>query len=368
MAPRSRDRVLDDLVNDKGRGAPLRRKLTANPDRNWLLAIVLHSCAKFAQGAQLTDLEQSIVTAFRKNGLTDEEIKQHGDADQRMPRQLREQFFPKRFAQLDVKQSYSMRDLAKDAPGIVRSVLAMPTVTRLDVPAIHAGTAVLADFPLPSRALLREHATAMTVALDPDAPVRAAAPPNARISIKATSFHCADRQTDSVFGPANEPYWIFGSLGGGTTVTTRSQIFGDVDSGESRNFTSTDGCVWGQNCTAQPLPDTEVGALVSLWEHDEGNAENIRKGVAAAFAAAAGVLTATGVAAWVGAVTAGVGAVVVWLLGFLDDDHVADQTFVFNRAVVAKQLPDVGSSFNVTRRFTDGDGDYQLTLRVARAT
>lgn len=369
MAARSTDRVLDDLVNNRGRGAPLRKKFAANADRNWLLALVLHSCAKFSEGAQLTDLEQSIVTAFRKNGITDEEIRQHGNADKRMPQQMRDEFFPKRFAQLDVKQSYSMRDLAKDAPGIVKSVLAMPTVTRIDVRAVHAGEASLSDFRLPSRALLREHATAMTVALDPEeASPRAAAPPESRISIKASSFRCIDRQTDSVFGPSNEPYWIFGSLGGGTTVTTRSQIFGDVDGGESRTFTSNDGCVWGQNCTAQPLPDTEIGALVSLWEHDEGNAENIRKGVAAAFAAAAGVLAATGVAAWVGAVTAGVGAVVVWLLGFLDDDHIADQTFTFNRSVVAKQLPNVGSSFNVARRFTDGDGDYELTLRVARAT
>ncbi|WP_320782107.1 hypothetical protein [Streptomyces sp. CRN 30] len=369
MAPRPTDRVLDDLVNNRGRGAPLRKKLAATPDRNWLLALVLHSCAKSAEGAQLTDLEQAIVSAFRKNGVTDEQIRQHGGADQRMPRQLRDELFPKRFAQLDVKQSYSLRDLAKDAPAIVQSVLSMPTVTQLDVPAIHAGTASLSDFPLPSRALLREHATAMTVAVDPEAAVpRTAAPPEARISIKATSFRCIDRQTDSIFDPSNEPYWIFGSLGSGVTVTTRSQIFGDVDGGETRNFTSTDGCVWGQNCAAQPLPDTEIGSLVSLWEHDEGNAEDIRKGVAAAFAAAAGVLAASGVAAWIGAVTAGVGAVVVWLLGFLDDDHIADQTFVFNRAVVAKQLPNVGSSFNVTRRFTDGDGDYELTLRVARAT
>jgi len=38
---------------------------------------------------------------------------------------------------------------------------------------------------------------------------------------------------------------------------------------------------------------------------------------------------------------------------------------VFTREVVQKQVPNVGQSFNVTRRFTDGDGDYSLTLRVA---
>jgi hypothetical protein len=34
---------------------------------------------------------------------------------------------------------------------------------------------------------------------------------------------------------------------------------------------------------------------------------------------------------------------------------------------VLKQLPSVGRSFVVTRRFADGDGDYTLTIRVARA-
>lgn len=56
-----------------------------------------------------------------------------------------------------------------------------------------------------------------------------------------------------------------------------------------------------------------------------------------------------------------------WILGFLDVDHIADQTFIFTREVVVKQLPSVGSSFNITRRFADGDGDYTLTLRVARS-
>ncbi|GAA2086590.1 hypothetical protein GCM10009801_49100 [Streptomyces albiaxialis] len=368
MAARSTDRILDDLVKGKGRGAPQRRKLVANKERNWLLALMLHSCAKYAEGAKLSDLESTMVAAFRKNGYTDQEIKQQGQLDTKVPKKLRDEMFPRRFAQLDVKQSYTMKDLEKDAPGIVKSVLEMPTVTRIDVPAIHAGTATLADFRLPPRATLAEYASGMTVALEQDAAATAAAPVGSRVTIKAASFKCVDRQTDSIFGPSNEPYWIFGSLGGGTTVTTRSQIFGDVDSGESRTFSAADGCIWGQNCASQALPEGEVGSLVSLWEHDEGNTEKIRAGVAVAFAAAAGILAATGVAAWVGAVVAGVGAAIGWLLGFLDDDHIADQTFVFSRGVVLKQLPNVGSSFNVTRRFTDGDGDYSLSLRVARAT
>jgi len=337
--------------------------LAANKERNWLLALTLNSFAKFADDAQLTDLERSIVTAFRKNGFSDEEIRQQGGIGKRIPKQVRDEIFSGKFAQLDTKKSYSFKDVEDDAADIVKAILAMPVVNRVDVQGIHAGERTLRDFPPASRDVLRKHAFEMLVALEPNV-----TPPNPTFTIKATRFRCNDRATDSIFGPSNEPYWIFGSLGGGTAVTTRSQIFGDVDSGETRNFAANEGCVWGQNCAAQDLPAGEVGSLIQLWEHDEGNAEKIRAGVAAAFAAAAGILAATGVAAWVGAVVAGVGVVVQWLLGFLDDDHIADQTFVFTREVVLKQLPNVGQSFDVNRRFDDGDADYSLTLRVRRAS
>jgi len=360
MVARPPERILDDIVQDKGRGRPVRRKLAANKQRNWLLALTLYSFAKFAENAQLTDLEQSIVTAFRKNGFSDQDIRQQGGIGERIPQQVRDEIFPGKFAQLDTKKTYSFKDMEQDADGIVKGILAMPNVTKLDVQAIHAGEAALRDFPLADRRVLQETGSAMVVALAPNR-----TPANPRYTIKATQFQCIDRQTDSVFGPSNEPYWIFGSLGGGTAVTTQSQIFADVDNGETRNFAAIDGCIWGQNCAPQALPDGEIGSLVQLWEHDEGNTAQIRAGVATAFAAAAGLLAASTVAAWVAALTAGVGAVVQWLLGFCDDDHIADQTIVYTREVVQKQLPNVGQSFNVTRRFTDGDGDYTLTLKVA---
>lgn len=361
MPARAPERIMESIVNRQGRGAKIRRKLAVNKERNWLLALTLNSFAKLEANAQLTDLEESIVVAFRKNGFSDDELKSHGRLYQQMPEQVRQEIFPGKFAALTPQKKFSMQDLRQEAPTIVKSVLSMKNVTDIDIKAIHAGSATLRDFPLASREVLEEHASGMLVALTPNT-----TPPNPRYTIKATSFRCNDRQTDSVFGPSNEPYWIFGSLGGGSAVTTRSGIFGDVDSGESRNFSSTEGCIWGQNCAAQDLPDGEIGTLIQLWEHDEGNPDKIKAGVAAAFAAAASILAATGVAAWVGAVVAGVGAVVQWLLGFLDDDHIADQTIVFTRQVVEDQAKKVGQSFPVTRRFSDGDGDYTLNIRVSR--
>ena len=363
MAPRPPETILNGLVQRQGKGAVMRRKLAANRQRNWLLALTLHSFAKFANDGQLTDLERSIVTAFRNNGFTEARIKQQGRITETMPDPVRKELFPDRFAQLvHGKDAYSFADLKKDAPVIVRSFLAMPNVVNLDVEAIHAGQASLRDF-RPDQAMLREHASEVLIASEP-----AAAAPRAagRFTIKATKFRCNDRATDSVFGPSNEAYWIFGSTDGDATKATRSPVFGDVDSGESRNFAATDGILWGLNGAAQALPDGQVGALISLWEHDEGDPKEIQAGVAAAFAAAAGILVATGVAAWVGAVVAGVGAVVHWLLGFLDDDHIADQTFAISRAVIEKQVPNVGGSTTLTKRFADGDADYTLTITIAR--
>jgi len=78
------------------------------------------------------------------------------------------------------------------------------------------------------------------------------------------------------------------------------------------------------------------------------------------------VLVALGVTAWIGAVVAGVGAVIGWLLSFLDEDHIADWTYVFTRQVLEDRLTKAGSVFEVYPRFTDGDGDYTLTVQAKR--
>jgi hypothetical protein len=361
MPAQNPTKILEGIVQGRGREAKVRRKLVANKERNWLLGLTLNSFAKLDANASLTDLDQSIVHAFRQHQFTDEELKEHGRLYQQLPEQTRRDLFPGKFAGLTPRTIYAIQDLRQDAPNIVRSVLSMRNVENIDVEAIHAGRAHIRDFPPISRDVLQEHGGAMLVALAPNR-----TRPNPRYTVKATSFKCNDRATDSIFGPSNEIYWIFGSLGSGTAITTRSRIFGDVDSGEGRNFGATEGCIWGQDCAAQDFPEGEIGSMIQLWEHDEGNVDKIQAGFAAAFAAAAGILAATGVASWVGAVVAGVGAVLQWLLGFLNDDHIADQTIVYTRQVVEDQLRKAGQSFNLVRRFTDGDGDFTLTITTTR--
>lgn len=359
MPARTPARILEDVTQGRGKSSQIRRKLSTNKENNWLLAIVLNAFTRLADDAKLTDLDKIVVDAFKKNGFKTSELKRQGETAKAMSDQLRQDIFPIDFVNM---KAFSMKDLQTEAPKIVRRVIARPNVATMDIAEIHAGRKTIRDFGPVPRAVAREFASQVLIAVEPTATAPSATPP--KYTIKATEFHCTDRQTDSVFGPSDEIYWIFGSLGNATAVTTRTGVFGDVDNGETRSFTAGDGCIWGQNCGAQAFPDGEIGTLIQLWEHDEGNMDNVRAGVAAAFAAAAGILAATGVAAWIAAVVAGVGAVLHWLLGFLDDDHIADQTIVFSRAVVDAQI-DKGVGV-ITRRFSDGDGDFTLTMRLRR--
>ena len=131
-------------------------------------------------------------------------------------------------------------------------------------------------------------------------------------TIKAVSFRCLDESNE--WSATDEPYWIFGSAGTAisTPVTTVTRVFCGVDANEVRHFEADEGCICGQNCLPQDLPN-EVGSLVSVWEHDFDDPQEIKDGVAIALAAAASVSVASGVAAWVGALEAGVGALIQWL-------------------------------------------------------
>ena len=165
---------------------------------------------------------------------------------------------------------------------------------------------------------------------------------------------------------SDEPYFIFGSLGGGVAVTTRSHVFEDIDSGDNATFGSSEGWIWGQDDRPQLLPQGEIGTMIQLWEHDAGDTDEVKKAVEAAFATAGGVLSAADVRQRGSpACAAAVGAVVSWLIGALDDDHIGDQTFVFSRQTILSQAAKAGQSFDVTVQFTDGDGDYTLTVTVA---
>jgi hypothetical protein len=351
--------ILAELVNGKGKHAKLGLKLRTSRDHNWLLALVLNTYAKVADGAPLNDLDAIIVKAFESEGM-EADLTEHGRLYASMSATDRRELFPGAFARLPKDADYTVADLARDLPALEKAVLAMPNALDIDVVGVHEGRVHRGNLPRPSRRVSREYAGELLRAVEPDDP-RRDLPPTDPFRIKATSFHCTD-ETGIDWTGSDEPYWIFGAVGNGVSVTSRSQTFGDIDSGDTKDFGPGEGWIWGLNNTPQPLPEGEIGALIQLWEHDSGDPKKTQDAVAAAFAVAAGVLAISGVAAWVSAVVAGVGAVVKWLLGFMDDDHIGDQTFVFTRQTLLDQAAKQGSSFDTTRRFTDGDGDYTCTI------
>ncbi len=352
--------VLRQIVNDDSKDAGLGHKLRINKDRNWLLALILNSYANAVAGQVATDLESAIVKAFDDVGFGPE-MRDQGRLYAGMSATVRSQLFPGKFGRLAPGATYTSTDLAADLPEIQQSILTMPNATDIDVVGVHSGAVARADFRRPRPSVVASHASELLRAVQPDAPGDVNTDP---FSIKATSFHCTDETGIDWLG-SDEPYWIFGSIGAGVAVTTKSKVFGDIDSGDDANFDAGEGWLWGQQGAAAPLPADDIGILVSLWEHDDGDPTKVKAAVAGAFAAAAAVLAISGAASWVGAVVAGVGAVVQWLLSYLDDDHIADQTFIFSRQTILDQIGKIGQSFNVTRQFTDGDGDYTLTITVS---
>ena len=107
-----------------------------------------------------------------------------------------------------------MSDLKGDAPNIVKSVLSMPNVANVNVEAIHAGAVHPSEFPMVPKNVLREHGAAMFLALAPNA-----TPPNPRYTIEAIQFRCNDEAGIDFFG-SDKPFWIFGSPGQGSAITT----------------------------------------------------------------------------------------------------------------------------------------------------
>ncbi|MGB8381807.1 MAG: PASTA domain-containing protein [Dermatophilaceae bacterium] len=362
MNHRPMSRILDEVSHERGKQAKLGRKLRANRERNWLLALTLNTFAKAADDLPTNDLDSIILAAFEAEGLGGE-VKEHGRMYAGMSPQLRQELFPGSFGMLPDHADYTLADLASDLPGLDEAVRSMPNATDIDVVGVHEGRVHLADTPRPRRSVIARHGSELIRAVAEDGR-RARDAGTDPFRIKATSFHCTDETGIDWLG-SDEVYFITASTAAGVSVTSRSRIFEDIDSGDNGTFGVDEGWIWGHNGTPQSLPEGEIGVLIQAWEHDDGDPDKVKAEVAAAFAVAAAVLTASGVAAWVGAVVAGVGAVVQWLVGFLDDDHIGDTTIVFTRQTILDQAGKVGASFDVTQRLHDDDGDYTVTVTVA---
>jgi hypothetical protein len=195
---------------------------------------------------------------------------------------------------------------------------------------------------------------------------------NPRYQVRAVKFR-ADDESGVDFLGSDEPYWIFtGKADGARPVTSRSAVFGDVDSGDTRTFDATNArnVIW-------PRPgDTAgrtgpIGLSIQLWESDQGNAEDIRKKTEAAFDVADDLPLP--VASWIVTASKIVANQVLKLVG---DDIMGSRTFRLPASVLAKRMPKPGNKHPLTLKFHGSGGDlpfevaggpdYTLHLEIVR--
>ena len=187
----------------------------------------------------------------------------------------------------------------------------------------------------------------------------------ARYRISAVRFTAVDESGIDWTG-SDEPYWIFNSVSNGGTATSRaSQVFEDIDPGDTQSFGSADSCLWGCASAGAPAP-FGVGLSVQLWEKDLGHVDQTLYDTAKAFQAAGPILSVTGPPAWVGAATSAMGTAMNFILGWADDDLLGSNTYAFSSGQLAASLPARGMSFSDTRTYQGGGATYTLTMQVTR--
>ncbi len=357
------DRILSDLAADTGRGHILHQKLAANRERNWLLALTLHGCEKLRIGAPLSQAEEVIVDALMASGLGEAKLKDQGRLYAEMDRDVRETFFPGMFGVLKSDEAVTFKEMAEWLQPVQEGLLAKENTLILDAGAILAGPLTLSDRPVLPPSVLAGFGCGLTVAADHGRHSR----PTMKCVVKATCFKCDDETGWDLAG-ADEPYWVFGAVdvGGKHPSTLRSRVFPDVDTGEFRRFTPGEGRIWGPGGAPMELPPT-LAVVVSLWEHVGGTLEEMDAVAQGVFAATARYLSALRRAGAPIAVVAGAGSLITWLGTFLNEDYIADHTFILGRSVLEHAVKAGDGEARFRQRFSDGDGDYVLELAVTRS-
>lgn len=186
-----------------------------------------------------------------------------------------------------------------------------------------------------------------------------------RYTIKAHSFRCLEESDE--WSASDEVYWLFAYVAAGIKGTSSSHVYNDVDAGEAFGCGPTEGWIWGTDGQPHTFPNGEIGAVVTCMEHDEGNVDDVRAAFAAGVATADAILAASGVAAWVGAVVAAIGGLIGVILGFMDDDHVGDVGFTWDKTSINSIVGMKGGSFDGVQELgTPDEGRHRIRIRVTR--
>jgi hypothetical protein len=193
-------------------------------------------------------------------------------------------------------------------------------------------------------------------------------PTQPQYRVKAVSFHAVDESGFDLSG-SDEPYWIFNSVGiEGTERSTVTQVFPDVDTGDTVSFNASEGCLY-RSCTGGAAP-FGMGFSIQLWDHDLGEIPTTLSVIVMAFHGVGAIVDQWGVVPWVGTALTKVGDGLDYILRWAwADDLIGSQTYAYGPAYLAGRLPAAGASFTDTRTYTGGDGGtYTLTVAVTRTS
>lgn len=187
-----------------------------------------------------------------------------------------------------------------------------------------------------------------------------------RYTVKTLHFYAADESHWDRWG-SDEPYWIFSAVGGeGTSRTTKTGKFGDVDTGDTRSFTHW---LWGNSCWGETAPEG-IGLSIQLWEHDNGDMTAIRDKTKEYFDKAGSLADFVGAPEWVKKAIKYVGIGTNYAMGLYGDELFGSNTYTYTAAELADRLPSVGSYFDDYRWYggeeDSGGADYYLRTRVKR--
>ncbi|MFD5936467.1 hypothetical protein [Streptomyces sp. NPDC060333] len=264
--------------------------------------------------------------------------------------------FPDVVGRLAVQDPYTLADLSRDLTALLPGILAQPNVNIIDVTTLAEGEPVDSEAFLEGMAATGSGATVLTAPSSQEKEETFALVLPAHLRMK--SFTCV-RSTDDQWNGSDEIYWV-GAAGADTNAraTYSSPEFGDVDTGESRDFPA------GSHVFSGEL-DQNLLVNIQCWEKDQGDVfAELRKAlrsVADTCARAAVSIMQNGEKpeAALAAIIAVVAGLIDWLLGWLtnDDDLVGERSIAYTRAGLAAL-----NGRETTLDFTGSGGHYRLTL------
>jgi hypothetical protein len=187
-----------------------------------------------------------------------------------------------------------------------------------------------------------------------------------RYKLEAISFRADDESGIDWIG-SDEPVFVFTSVDGAGSQRSVAQKFGDVDSGESRSFT-TARCLVATCTTGVAGP---LALTTQLVESDGGSAEEIRGKVSKAITTLQWV---TKVFGWDASFLDG--AIEDYLVSVFADDLMGSANLVWEQWELAQALPVVGATYTEVIHLGERGGDlpswldnppdYTLRLRITR--